>query len=165
MIPMTAKENSMGSHNWTTTKCPKITGRKTAQTSPGWNQGNQKVHSRTPTNRHNQGRQRTICSKLLLCKESRWETMTSSRLPSTKQIHEEELKHIPTNPTSDRPISGMHPVYKIQHKMGVQQHLNQRRQQMESSIPNAPRPLWTPCNVFWTHKLARHIPSNDEQDL
>ena len=86
--------------------------------------------------------------------------MTCSRLPSIKQVHKKEPKHIPTRSTSR-----MHPLHKVWHKMGIQQHSNQRRWWMEGSIPNAPRPLQTPCNVFRSHELASHIPSNDEWNL
>ena len=71
-IPKVAKENSMGPCNWTTTKCPEITGRKTTQTSPRQDQGNRKIYHRTLIKGHNQGGKRTICSQLLLRKESRW---------------------------------------------------------------------------------------------
>ena len=59
----------------------------------------------------------------------------------------------------------MHPVYKIRHQMGIQQHQNQRRRWMESRVPNTPRPLWTPCNVLWTHKFPHNISSDDEWNL
>ena len=59
----------------------------------------------------------------------------------------------------------MHPVHKIWYKIGIQQYQDQRRRWMEGSIPNAPRPLQTPCNVLWPYKLSSHIPSNDERNL
>ena len=59
----------------------------------------------------------------------------------------------------------MHSVHKVWYKMGIQLHPDQRGWWMESGIPNTPRPLQTPHNVLWPHKLAHYIPSNDEQNL
>ena len=121
-IPTITEKNGMGSHNWTITECSEIAGRKAAQTSLRWNQRNWEVHSRTFTTRTDQSRQRTVCSQLLLCKESRWKTTTSTRLLTPKQVHQEELKCVPTNSPSNQPTGRMNPVHKVRHKMGIQQH-------------------------------------------
>ena len=90
---------------------------------------------------------------------------TSTRLPTPKQIYQEKQKCIPVNPPGNRQAGGMHSVHEVRHKMGIQQHQNQRGRQMESRVLNAPRPLQTPRNVLWTHKLPGNIPSNDERNL
>ena len=91
--------------------------------------------------------------------------MPSTRLPTSKQVYKKESEHIPTNSPSDRSTGRVYPVYKIRHKMGIQQDQDQRRRQMEGGISNASRPLWTSCNVLQPHKLACYIPSNDEWNL
>ena len=155
----------MGPRNRTTAKCPKIASRKAAKTSPRQDSRNQQIYGETPTMRNNQSREGTIRGQLFLRKEGRWKTTTSTGLLTTEQIHEEKLKRIPINSPSNRQISRMHPVYKIRYQMGVQQHQNQGRRRMESRVSDAPRPLRTPCNVLWTHKLPGNVSSNDEQNL
>ena len=118
-ISTITKENSVGPRNWTTTECPEITSRKIAKTSARWNQGNRKIYGRTPTTRNNQSWQRTLHSQLLLHKEGGRKTTTSARLPTPKQIHKEEQECVPTNPPSNRQAGRMHPIHKVQHKMGV----------------------------------------------
>src|SRR6266478_7168000 len=49
--------------------------------------------------------------------------------------------------------------------MGIQQHSNQGRRQMESHFPNTRRTIRANHNVLWTHKLPCNVPNDDEHHL
>ena len=42
--------------------------------------------------------------------------------------------------------------------------MNQGEKQVEGSVYDSRRIVWTNCNVFWTYKLFSDISNNDEQN-
>ena len=76
------------------------------------------------------------------------------------KLHQEEPKCLPLNPSSHQLPVWMHSVHKIWYKIGVQQHLYQRRRQMERSVLNSRRIIRTARNVFWNDKLSGNLPNN-----
>jgi hypothetical protein len=103
--------------------------------------------------------------QLLLHKEERRKTQTSARLQTSQQMDQAQPKHIPLYPCSHRPTSRMHAIHKIQHLMGLQQHMDQTRQQMEGHILNTRRTIQTNGHVFRAHQLTRNIPDDDEHHI
>ena len=65
-------------------------------------------------------RNRSLHHKCLFCQKERWQTPPSTGLSTHQQMDKEELKCIPTNPTSSRPIGRMHSIHKIRHTLGIQ---------------------------------------------
>ena len=91
--------------------------------------------------------------------------MTGTRLSMTQWVDHQEL--LPT--TSDLWTHSMHSrckeVYQSRHKMGVQQHLYQRRWQTQGCIHYKPRAVRTYGYVFWANQFPHHFSDNDECNL
>ena len=164
-IPMTPKTHHMGSRNWTTFRSTHYNARTTPTPQPKRNQRGSQVCIRTPCVGHHTRIVEPICSKLLLCKERGWKTMTSSGLQTNQQMDNEKLQHLPINSPSHWPTQRLHTLYKSWCSMGIQQHLNQRRRQMESHLPYSGRTIWTYHNVLWSHQFPSHFSNNDEHHL
>ena len=43
--------------------------------------------------------------------------------------------------------------------------MNKRGWQVEDSVHNSRRVIWTHCDVLWTHKFFSNILNNDKQDF
>jgi hypothetical protein len=56
-------------------------------------------------------------------------------------------------------------VHQIQHTLGLQQHPDQARQQVESGILDAGRTIQTHSNVFQSHKFASDLPNDDKHNI
>ena len=117
-IPKTSPVNCMGPHYRIATRSTKYSPRKTTPTHPRRKKWDAQIHARTPQKRDNLHIQITLCGQLL-CEEKGWKTMTSTRLPTHKQMDKEEQECIPSHSSSHWLPQWMHQVYNCRHLLGV----------------------------------------------
>ena len=43
--------------------------------------------------------------------------------------------------------------------------MDKEERQVEGSVHNTEKVIWTNYNILWTHKFSSDIPNNDEQDF
>ncbi len=72
----------------------------TAPPEPKGDRGSPQVRTRTSRTRDNTRIMESLCRKLLLCKEERWQTTTGTRLPTNQQMDYEKPKRLPSDSTS-----------------------------------------------------------------
>ena len=109
----------MGPCYRTFTKRPKIAPRPATPTYAERNNGGAQIRRRTLEKGDYPGIMESICSKLLLCKEERWETPTCSRLQTAQQMDHKKLKRITSYTGHYRSPQWMHPLHKVRREMGV----------------------------------------------
>src|SRR5258708_7183948 len=77
----------------------------------------------------------------LFDEEERWQTSTSTRLSSDKQVDKKKPQRLPPYSSNYRPSKWMHTIHQIRYTMGIQQHMYKTWGRMESGLPYPGRAL------------------------